>query len=254
LPFDETSYSVIHDTLDRSTPHRHSIKYRLSEGVPTMRQSIGFALFYFLISGQVWAAASLPPDLKITIPNPPAEVEFGKEVAYQFLIENIGEDSSNDVSVAMGVSAEGSVVSAESAVGTCEALVFPQGTKVTCELGIVAPLVPITVRLVVKAPEVATTLQINASVSAQGENISTIGDNETSASTQVVAPPDSPVDDGGADDGGNAGADDDGAEAAGGQGGCSLHPGEEASRPGLFGLMLGALALGLLRLRARPMP
>ncbi|MDL1873328.1 hypothetical protein FBR05_14200 [Deltaproteobacteria bacterium PRO3] len=219
-----------------------------------MRQSIGFALFYFLISGQVWAAASLPPDLKITIPNPPAEVEFGEEVAYEFLIENIGEDSSNDVSVAMGVSAEGSVVSVESAVGTCEALVVAQGTKITCELGIVAPLVPITVTLVVKAPEVATTLQINASVSALGENISTNGDNDIFASTQVVAPPDTPVDDGGGDDGGNAGADDDGAEAAGGQGGCSLNPGELASPFAALGLILGALAFGVLRLRARPTP
>ncbi|MCC7344289.1 MAG: hypothetical protein IT573_05075 [Deltaproteobacteria bacterium] len=217
-----------------------------------MRQSIGFALFYFLISGQAWAAASLPPDLKITIPEPPAEVEFGGEVTYQLLVENIGETSSNNVSVAMGMSAEGSVVSAESTVGTCDAFVFAEGTKLTCELGIVAPLVPITVTLVVKAPEVVSTLQLNASVSAQGENISTNGDNAATASTQVVAPPDTPVADGGGDDGGNAGAQDDGVEAAGEQGGCSLQPGEAAARSGVFGLILGALTFGFIRLRARP--
>jgi len=223
-----------------------------------MRKSIGFALCCFLISGRVWAAATLPPDLKITIPEPPAEVELGAEVTYRFLVENIGESSSDDVSVGMGIPAEGNVVSAESDVGTCDVIVSVQGTKVTCGLGIVAPLVPITVRLVVKVPEVVTVLQINASVSAIGENVSTQGDNQVQVATNVVAPADSPVDDGGdngdGNDAGDNGANNDGAEAADGQGGCSLNPGESASRLGVFGWVLGALAFGILRLRAQSTP
>ncbi|KAB2842480.1 hypothetical protein F9K50_01935 [bacterium] len=214
----------------------------------SMLKSFGLVLCYFLFSGQAQAAASLPPDLKLSI-DAPAEATFGEEFTYELTMENIGESSSDDVSLGFGLPTEGSLISIEASVGNC---LPPFNGKVECEFGIVAPLAPFTVTVLWKAPEAEAVLRLGAQVSASGENIATDADNKAEVFTTVVAPPDVPVDDGGnADAGDNDGIGDGAAEAAGDQGGCSLNGKAPAASGPLSFLMIFMAMSWALRLRAK---
>lgn len=166
---------------------------------------LGVIAYCSLISAPVFGAANFPPDLTISLPGAPAEVTFGEEFSYQILVDNIGEDSASNVALTLNLPAEGNFVSISTPVGNClNPIGQAPNLQITCQLGILAAASPITLTLTWQAPELETSLVLNAKVVGTGEVIDTEDNNSAEAVTEVLAPAD--------------------------QGGCSLHP---AGKPSL---------------------
>ncbi|MCE9625961.1 MAG: DUF11 domain-containing protein [Deltaproteobacteria bacterium] len=202
----------------------------------------------FCVNAQ--GAATLPADLVLTIPLGGDPVEVGQEVHYQFLVDNIGGSSATNVKLGFGLPLEGTLVGISPNTISCP---VNQG-KVLCDLGVVAPNSPVTVDLFWKAPDVVATLEINGGVTGAGENVSTDADNDAQITTEVVLPPDNPVDNGNGgvvDNGNNAdGGDNTGnAAEAGPNGGCALSAASEVPGLPLVGISTALLALFYLRSR-----
>lgn len=198
-----------------------------------------FKAFVFLISlclfgGEARSAASLPPNLNVTVSGP-AQVEAGKDIVYEVTVDNSGEDSASNTILTILNPAAGSFVSVDASGFTCSSSDnFAPGEKTVCGLGIVTPNTPIKILFTWLAPEVQTTLALAAQVTGDGDDQSQTADNEAETTTQVVVPP---ADDPGDDN----------------NGGCALNP-----SPGVHGaataslLLLAFLPLALaLRARSR---
>ncbi len=208
-----------------------------------------FLMACFAVPARSWGAANTPPDLVLTVPQGSAEVQTGENITYQFTVDNLGETSSTGVTFRTRTPTEGSFVEFSPNAISCLGDFAPD-TKVECDFGVVAPNSPVTLTVVWKAPDVATTLHWDASVDGSGENIADIANNDASVDTSVVqAPP--PADTGGGDNAGGTGNNNGGNGAQAEAGGCSL---TETAKdwPCSLSLFLGTLGLlGLGRRLAR---
>lgn len=202
--------------------------------------------------GEVHSAATFPPNLNVAI-SAPDQVESEAEIVYEVTLDNSGEASATNVSLKLRNPEQGSFVSIDDSGFSCVSFdnFAPNGTT-TCKFNVIAPNSPVTITFVWRAPDTQTQLTLAASVEGDGDDESQIEDNSAEVATQVVLPPDTPVDDigGGNDDGNGVGNADDGAEAAG-DGACILNPvAGDRGTPMVVWLLL-ALLPGAWLVRAR---
>jgi len=211
-----------------------------------------FVLVFLLVCAAVptasWAAATLPPDLTLSIPKGGDPVQTGDNITYEFLVDNIGESSSTGVTFTTRTPSEGSFVEFSPSTISCTGDFSPD-SKVICDIGVVASNSPVTLTILWKAPDTETTLDWTGTLAGSGENIADEANNTASVSTDVVQPPPDNTGDTGTNNPGN----NNGAAAADG-GGCSLAKTETPGNAAVmlvFTVSLALMGLGRRRVRRR---